>query len=362
MAGMISYFKSLKEKFFSLQVPLEKRITYAMVIFAMMGELFGFVESLFLRLPLVAILLPLASFFFLLLLSIWGFKTKNTGLFAKVSIGICALVLFPVMFLANSGVDGGMVFYLMLTLVCIALVLHGKTRIIFFTLSLLEDVGLFLVYHWFPNIFIHMSEQDAFVDTVCSLVISCIILFFFSYTVSKQNLHDREKIQYLSDLYQKQANTDELTNLFNRRYFHSFLKLAIATVGDSGSLHIAMFDIDDFKQVNDKYGHPYGDVVLREFGRILQAKESLGATACRYGGEEFLLLIPKKSRDEALDIVRQILEETRNSIEIPDGKNITVSAGFITCRETMSFEKVMESVDKNLYLAKKAGKDRLISL
>lgn len=361
MQGFFSFIKSMKGKFFSFQVPLEKRITYAMVIFATAGEIFGFIESLLLGLPLPAILLPFFSIIFLSMLSIWGFQTKNTNLFAMLAIGICSLIIFPLMFFVNSGLDGGMEFYLMLTIVTIALALRGWTRLIFFAIALVENVSLFIIHKYIPEIFIVFTESDAFIDKVCSMGISCVVLFFFSYTVSKQNAHDREKIKYLSDLYEKQANTDELTTLFNRRYFNNFLKLAIATVGDSGSLHVAMFDIDDFKHVNDKYGHPFGDVVLKKFARILQEKENLGATACRYGGEEFLLLIPKKSRDEALEIVKQILHETRTTIDIEENRCITVSAGFITCSGSMNFEQTMEEVDKKLYLAKKAGKDRVIS-
>ncbi|MBP5174814.1 MAG: diguanylate cyclase [Treponema sp.] len=74
-----------------------------------------------------------------------------------------------------------------------------------------------------------------------------------------------------------------------------------------------------------------------------------------------MLLIPKKSSDEALDIVKQILHETRTTIDIEENRCITVSAGFITCSGSMNFEQTMEEVDKKLYLAKKAGKDRVIS-
>ena len=361
MKEFFSHIKSIKNKTFSFKTPLEKRITYAMIIFATVGELFGFVESLLLGLHLPAILLPLFSTIFLILLSLWGFKTKNTNLFAVLAIGICALIIFPLMFLANAGLNGGMVFYLMIPILTIALSLSGWTRIIFFTIAITENIVLFILYRHFPDIFIPMSESDAFIDKLCSMIISCVVIFFFAYTVSKQNDHDRKKIQYLSDLYEMQANTDELTHLYYRRYFKNFLTLAIMAVGDSKTLHLAMFDIDDFKQVNDKYGHPFGDEVLKNFANILQEKEKFGATACRYGGEEFLLLIPKKSRDEALDLVEQILEETRTTVEIPENKHITVSAGFITCDGTMNFEGVMQSVDKNLYMAKKAGKNRVIS-
>ena len=192
------------------------------------------------------------------------------------------------------------------------------------------------------------------------MLIASIVLFGFSFIVSKQNFHDRNKIEQLSLLYERQANTDELTGLFNRRYFNNFLKLAILTLGDTGKLHIAMFDIDDFKYVNDKYGHPFGDKVLKQFAVILNETVNAGVTACRYGGEEFLLLIPKKNREEALALVNDVLRMTRDRIKLDETKFVTVSAGFMTCTEDMTYDVLLQEVDRKLYTAKNSGKNCVI--
>ena len=361
MDGILSSLRNIRANLFSPKVPLEKRITYAMVIIAMFGEFFGFVESLLLKLPLVAILLPLISFFILIGLSLWGLKTRKTNLFSFVAIFIMTVIFFPLMFFANAGLNGGMPYYFLVAVVCTALALKGKTRIILFSATTLEYTLLFLLFKYYPNIFLQLSPEDAFIDQLCSLLITSMILFTFSLAVSSQNYHDRNKIQQLSLLYERQANTDELTSLYNRRYFNNFLKLAILTLGDTGKLHIAMFDIDDFKYVNDKYGHPFGDTILKQFASILQRTENEGVTSCRYGGEEFLLLIPKKNRQEALDMVEEVIKTTRESITLKDGRFVTVSAGFMTCSEDMTYDVLLQEVDKKLYTAKKTGKNRVIS-
>ena len=361
MERILSSLKHVRASFFSPKVPLEKRITYAMVIIALAGELFGFTESLLLGLPLVAVILPLVSVFILLGLSIWGLKTKKIRLFSFLSISVMTLIIFPLMFFANAGLHGGMPYYFLVGIVCTALALKGKPRIILFIITIIEYIILFFLYRYFPEGFLSMTHEEAFVDQLSSLLITSGILFTFSYAVSSQNYHDRHTIQQLSMLYERQANTDELTGLYNRRYFNNFLKLAILTLGDTGSLHIAMFDIDDFKFVNDKYGHPFGDVILRKFANLLKTTEKNGTTVCRYGGEEFLLLIPKKDKNEALAIVEEILEETRTTIEIKDNRFITVSAGFMTCTEEMTYDLLLQEVDKKLYTAKSSGKNRVIS-
>lgn len=361
MERILSFLKYLRASLFSPKIPLEKRITYSMVVCAMLGELLGFLESYILKLSTPAILLPLISFFLLVAFSFWGFRTKKTRLFAFISLSSMGLIIFPLMFFVNGGLHGGMPLYFMMTILCTALVLRGKTRIAIFILSIIEYSALFALYHYQPQLFIELSHNDAYVDQLVSMIVSSTVVFIFAYIVSLQNYNDRKKIEQLSLLYEKQANTDELTGLYNRRYFNNFLKLAILTLGDTGMLHVAMFDIDDFKFVNDKYGHPFGDVILRKFSSLLRKTENNGTTVCRYGGEEFLVLIPKKDKTEALAIVNQILEETRTSIEINDGRFITVSAGFITCTEEMTYDVLLQEVDKKLYIAKTTGKNRVIT-
>ena len=314
-----------------------------------------------LGLPCAAVILPLFSFVILLAFSIWGLHTRHIDIFKLVAISTVALIIFPLMFFANDGLHGGMTSYFMAAIVCIALVLRGKTCIIVFIIAIIEYSMLFIIYRAAPHIFLHMSHKTAFIDHLCSMLLTSIITFTFSYIVAHQNSNDRDTIQKRSNLYEQQANTDELTGLYNRRYFNNFLKLAISTLGDTGNLHIAMFDIDDFKDVNDKYGHPFGDTVLKQLADILKEKENDAVKACRYGGEEFLLLISKKDREEALQIAETILEDTRSKIKIGTDGFVTVSAGFMTCEAGMAYDALLEEVDKRLYAAKSAGKNRVVS-
>ena len=360
MEKLLLALRSIRSTIFSPKVTLQKRIAYAMVVCSAFGELFGAIESYLIGLPVYAWLLPLVSFLFLAVLSIWGFKTKKTNLFATICIIVTGMILFPMMFFANAGLHGGMPYYLLVAIICTALALRGKARFIIFGLLIIEYSGLFVTYHFHPELFTTMGHEEAFIDQLCSLIISSCVLFTFSYIVSRQNSHDRHKIEQLSQLYERQANTDDLTGLYNRRYFNNFLKLAILTLGDTGKLHLAMFDIDDFKYVNDKYGHPFGDTVLKKFAVILADCGTSGVTACRYGGEEFLLLIPKKNQKEALELVETVLAKTREKIKLSDNKYVTVSAGFITCTEDMTYEVLLQEVDKKLYTAKKSGKNRVI--
>ncbi|WP_134112317.1 GGDEF domain-containing protein [Hypnocyclicus thermotrophus] len=121
---------------------------------------------------------------------------------------------------------------------------------------------------------------------------------------------------------------------------------------------IAIIDIDDFKEINDTYGHSIGDFVLRKIGEILGQYTNNFIIPGRIGGEEFLVIFPDKTLQES----KYILEEIRKKIKkINYGsyKNVTFSAGIIDV-EDYKKDKILSKIDTLLYLAKNKGKDKII--
>lgn len=355
--------KSLKNfiiRHFSFERSLSKRVSLIMLISAIAGNIAGAFESLFIDLPLFAKILPVASVVILLVILIIGFKTEKTSVFNFISIFITTSVIFPLMFFANGGFQSGMPFYLLVSSVFIVVGLKGAARLILFLIDVGEIIFLCCFYFNHTDFFPVINPGVQAFDISSSLVFSFLIMFFFAFFVKTQHEYDSKKITEFSELYKKQANTDELTGLYNRRYFKEFLKIAISTFGDTGKLHLAMFDIDDFKIINDKFGHLYGDEVLKKFSNILVDESFDSIFACRYGGEEFLILIPKKTAEEALEVVERILQKTRDTIKYEENHSVTVSAGFITYSKDMTYEKLLQSVDANLYKAKFSGKNKVV--
>ena len=150
-----------------------------------------------------------------------------------------------------------------------------------------------------------------------------------------------------------------MTKTFCLRHCFAFITLRVTVCLYIWYKVYIIFDIDNFKLINDNYGHVTGDFILKRFAEI--ASSILGESyVFRYGGEEFLILIPGKDRKQALSIVENILEETRTNIKVGDSF-ITVSAGFITCKEEMSYNLLLEEVDEKLYKAKCTGKNKVVS-
>jgi diguanylate cyclase (GGDEF)-like protein len=169
------------------------------------------------------------------------------------------------------------------------------------------------------------------------------------------NLALREKLR-------NQALRDELTGLHNRRFLEEALPRLVAHAERRGApLAVLMLDLDHFKQVNDRYGHAAGDAVLREVGALLLARLRRMDMACRYGGEELLVVIPDCSAQEALARAHELCANVRALRERTDSglPPVTVSIGVAAWPEHgEQMAKVIEAADAALYAAKRQGRDR----
>jgi diguanylate cyclase (GGDEF)-like protein len=172
------------------------------------------------------------------------------------------------------------------------------------------------------------------------------------------NLQLREKLR-------DQAIRDPLTAMFNRRYFEETAERELRRAEQEGvSVGVIMMDLDHFKRLNDTRGHEAGDVALRRIGLVLQNKTRVEDIACRYGGEEFLLLLPGVSLDALVSRANQIREAMKEMDLRFHGEilgPITVSCGVAifpdhgrTCIE------LTEAADRALYVAKQTGRDKVV--
>lgn len=164
---------------------------------------------------------------------------------------------------------------------------------------------------------------------------------------------------------QEQAIRDSLTGLFNRRYLDETLPRELNRCRRSGEpLTVTMLDLDHFKNFNDIYGHEAGDAVLRAVGDLLIGSLRASDVACRYGGEEFTVVMPGSTLDDArtrLDTLRQILQQLRVLYRDRELPIITISVGVATTeRADINASTLLEWADAALYQAKKQGRNRLV--
>jgi diguanylate cyclase (GGDEF)-like protein len=172
------------------------------------------------------------------------------------------------------------------------------------------------------------------------------------------NLMLRETLKY-------QSVRDPLTGLFNRRHMEEFLARELLRANRNHKpLVVFMIDLDHFKQFNDSFGHEAGDILLREVGALFSSRIRGGDVACRYGGEEFLIILT----DANLNAARQRAETLKGqvrSLQVHHRgqtlRQVTVSIGVAAYPDNgTSAQEMINAADKALYRAKTSGRDRIV--
>jgi two-component system, cell cycle response regulator len=178
-------------------------------------------------------------------------------------------------------------------------------------------------------------------------------------TLQDEQIKIREQLQF-------QASHDALTGIWNRKAVLDLLHGEYDRVRRSkGVFGILMLDLDHFKYVNDTYGHQAGDEVLKEVGRRIQHAVRPYDWAGRYGGEEFLIVLPKCGKDEVQLCAERIRLAMTSEPILAEGFEIavTVSIGSVVVNPALQSEKVaLSSADTALYQAKSQGRDRIVAL
>lgn len=159
---------------------------------------------------------------------------------------------------------------------------------------------------------------------------------------------------------ERAAAIDPLTRLWNRRGAEKLLERELyAAMRNGTELTLALVDIDHFKQVNDQHGHDVGDKVLRSFSRNLLTAMRRSDSVCRWGGEEFLLILPQCKQEGVQSLLERVMRVIRTN---EDPLAVTASIGVVSLRpdEKTNLPAALKLADEALYEAKKAGRDRFI--
>jgi len=166
-------------------------------------------------------------------------------------------------------------------------------------------------------------------------------------------------------LLREQSVRDHLTGLFNRRYMEETLERELLRASRKGlSLGIMMLDVDHFKRFNDTWGHAAGDKILRELGSLLLRQVRGEDVASRYGGDEFIIILPDASREVTRERANRLCEYTRRLKTHFKGQTfemITFSIGVAASPENgTTSEEILKAADTALYLAKHEGRGRVV--
>lgn len=220
------------------------------------------------------------------------------------------------------------------------------------------EIGSMLIIPLLKNsevlggLYIADSKYDAFLDNVP----------FFESAVSSINLAIENGNLYTK--LEEMAVTDGLTQIYNRRYLNQACEQYIVeALRDKTPFSVALFDIDKFKNVNDSYGHLFGDEALKKISeKAKELADKVGGIVGRYGGEEFMVLFPKRGLQDTYDAVKEFQDQVRNMVFYHNNEvvKIRVSVGISSYPETcLHPNELMNNSDLAMYYSKQNGRDRI---
>lgn len=233
-----------------------------------------------------------------------------------------------------------------------------------YLLALIDYVSMFVI-HGGAKPYLDLKQ---IIIVACSLIFGAyLILVFMRHSADlardlRTTTESKQELMIQNILMDKLAKTDALTGLYNHITFHEYLDDLIEQSEWSGlPLQLALLDIDDFKRINDTYGHRAGDMVLQRLAQTIREMVGDHDFAARYGGEEFAVIFTEKGLDEAVLILENIRKHisTIRHAELTD-QSATVSIGVSEYRRGDGKEKLFTGADEALYEAKRSGKNKLV--
>lgn len=211
-----------------------------------------------------------------------------------------------------------------------------------------------------------LSGQDSAEDKVTAFDLGAVDFISkpFDMTELRARIRVALRMQALVQMLAQRAQIDGLTGLCNRASFESRWRQEFERATRQGSpLSIAMIDLDEFKSINDTYGHPAGDAVLTGVAQLVQRLVRVSDIACRFGGEEFAIILPETGPADA-HILCERIRSSCEQIVWPrhPGRKVTLSVG-ISGASSVAGHPIgawVEAADQNLYTAKRGGRNRIV--
>lgn len=245
-----------------------------------------------------------------------------------------------------------------------SIIFFRKSLVVFAAVSSAAAFGL--LYVLFPSLHSMFNLNDAVTVMLIQLFAAYLALIAMNraYEIlsNLRQLHKaKQDLLVKTIIMDKLFKMDALTELYNHKTFHEYLeKLVEQSETNHLPLQLAVIDIDNFKRINDTYGHWAGDNILMRVGAILRSGITADDFVARYGGEEFAIIFTDKHLEQSYDILERIRSEIAGTPHEELGfKSVTVSIGLEEYKKGQGKELLFKNADASLYTAKKRGKNQI---
>ncbi len=361
-------FKAFYEKYFGDQVPNKRRLVNSIGIGAPIFSLLATIVNLITQTGPVGLAVCIICTIFCALILPISKKLKNVDILIYMAAIGMNFVIMPMLFFTVGGIESGIPLFFIIAIVFTVLAIdNSRICAIIVSLAFLWDGLVMLVDKLHPEIserFCVMGDKvylDTFLDFMVVSLCIAILVKVLLLSLQKQQAKTDKLLAQMEEL----AIKDPLTGAYNRRFLIKYLESGIASARENNkTISIVMFDIDKFKRINDDYGHLTGDEVIKALAVTLMKSCRDYDIVSRYGGEEFVLVMPGASERIAIDRAEQIRKSFAELIISPEiNRPVTISGGVAEINATVKLpEDFISIADDNLYTAKETGRNKIVGL
>lgn len=294
-------------------------------------------------------------FVMMLTLTTIGYRNKKIDGIVMIMSCMINFVLFPFIFLSSGALYSNTPMFFIMGIVIAAPILRGNKRIVLCAVQLVYYMIVISICFFNKELSFLRPQGNQIVMLLFSFVIVAFYIFSSTVMVTKQYEKERDKAEELNRKLVELANRDPLTKLYNRRYLTDFLDNLLKD--HSADFSVILIDIDDFKLVNDQYGHITGDNILIAFSNVITELLVQHDFACRFGGEEFMIYCHTAN----MTFVEEHMAELKTSFSTYCMEhfsfNVTFSAGAAAYTGETQITELFNKADMKLYEAKHSGKN-----
>ncbi len=357
----MNIIKRIKSSYYNNRRDRKYRPVISLFLFALVGTLSYSITYLVMELYVLSAVIFTAFILFIIAIYLFSINKQMLAMLITL-VNLTFFVTLSVMYL---GIRSNSHFLLFTAIVLFASAEAMKSRVKYIV-GFICIVEYILLAHYFGDAQPLAEVPKQFLSAISHLnIIISFGAIIYTTTAYKKSVVENEKIlKELNDKNEYMANFDELTGLPNRRYLYAKLdELMVVAADYEQTFVIGILDIDDFKDINDTYGHLCGDLALKSIakatGKALRKHDVIG----RWGGEEFLVILP----DTDMENARQIMERVRQMIattivECTDSEQpVTVTVGCAQYRQAVTLDELIRNADALLYKGKNAGKNVVVT-
>lgn len=302
---------------------------------------------------------------------------------AKILYTLNLYLAVSVVWFFNSGMDGSCILFLYTTYT-LSLIFFEKEKLKVTLIAIFVSGGLFSIQYYYPDIFQYYDSRE---EKLFDVYLTYITLILFNMRIlssiissynkerkkvleqaallDKQNkiiLSQNKNLERDREEFRKLSILDELTGVFNRRHIVTSLQEEMNQFFLlKRKFSLILLDVDFFKKINDTFGHPAGDLVLKEVVNVICSCLRSADQVGRYGGEEFVVILPNADKNNAFKIAERIrIKVASYRFSDPTLPSATISGGIAEIREYDSMDSLLERADQNLYKAKNSGRNKIV--